>query len=66
MHISPAVLSMSGAAPGPPFAFTGFRAGTGFLNLVAQPAERKMVLGGRVIFYHSDVNSLYARGGFVN
>jgi uncharacterized glyoxalase superfamily protein PhnB len=34
-------------------AFTSFRAGTGFLNLVAQPAERTWS-------YHSDVDSLYA------
>jgi catechol 2,3-dioxygenase-like lactoylglutathione lyase family enzyme len=40
---------------------TSFRAGTGFLNLVAQPAERKWSWWGRVIFYHSDVDSLYAR-----
>jgi hypothetical protein len=41
-------------------AFTSFRAGTSFLNLVAQPAERKLSWWGRVIFYHSDVDSLYA------
>jgi catechol 2,3-dioxygenase-like lactoylglutathione lyase family enzyme len=41
-------------------AFTSFRAGTGFLNLVAEPAERKWSWWGRVIFYHSDVDSLYA------
>jgi hypothetical protein len=32
-------------------AFTSFRAGTSYLNLIAQPAERA-VLRGRVIFYH--------------
>jgi uncharacterized glyoxalase superfamily protein PhnB len=41
--------------------FTSFRAGTSFLNLVAQPAERKWSWCGRVIFYHSDVDALYAR-----
>ncbi len=41
-------------------AFTSFRAGTGFLNLVARPAERKWSWWGRVIFYHSNVDSLYA------
>jgi catechol 2,3-dioxygenase-like lactoylglutathione lyase family enzyme len=39
--------------------FTTFRAGTGFVNLVAQPAEQKWSWWGRVIFYHSDVDSLY-------
>jgi hypothetical protein len=41
-------------------AFTSFRAGTSFLNLVAQPAERNWSWWGRVIFYHSDIDSLYA------
>jgi len=41
-------------------AFTSFRAGTSFLNLVAQPAERNWSWWGRVIFYHSDVDTLYA------
>ena len=31
-----------------------------FLNLVAQPAVRKWSWWGRVIFYHSDVDTLYA------
>jgi catechol 2,3-dioxygenase-like lactoylglutathione lyase family enzyme len=38
-------------------AFTSFRAGTSFLNLV--PAERNWSWWGRVIFYHSDVDTLY-------
>jgi catechol 2,3-dioxygenase-like lactoylglutathione lyase family enzyme len=42
-------------------AFTSFRAGTSFLNLVAQPAERNWSWWGRVIFYHSDLDTLYAR-----
>ncbi|HZT25474.1 MAG TPA: VOC family protein [Pseudolabrys sp.] len=40
--------------------FTSFRAGTGFLNLIAQPAERNWAWWGRVIFYHSNVDELYA------
>jgi uncharacterized glyoxalase superfamily protein PhnB len=42
-------------------AFTSFRAGTSYLNLIAQPAERKWSWWGRVIFYHSDVDALHAR-----
>jgi catechol 2,3-dioxygenase-like lactoylglutathione lyase family enzyme len=41
-------------------AFTSFRAGTSHLNLIAQPIERKWSWWGRVIFYHSDVDSLHA------
>jgi catechol 2,3-dioxygenase-like lactoylglutathione lyase family enzyme len=41
-------------------AFTSFRAGTSFLNLVAQPAGRTWSWWGRVIFYHSDVDRLHA------
>jgi catechol 2,3-dioxygenase-like lactoylglutathione lyase family enzyme len=42
-------------------AFTSFRAGAGYLNLIAQPAERRWSWWGRVIFYDSDVDGLYAR-----
>jgi catechol 2,3-dioxygenase-like lactoylglutathione lyase family enzyme len=42
-------------------AFTSFRAGTGFLNLILQPAERRWSWWGRVIFYDSDVDGLYTR-----
>jgi catechol 2,3-dioxygenase-like lactoylglutathione lyase family enzyme len=42
-------------------AFTSFRAGTSYLNLIAQPAERSWSWWGRVIFYHSDVDGLHAR-----
>lgn len=42
-------------------AFTSFRAGTSYLNLIAQPAERTWSWWGRVIFYHSDVDALHAR-----
>src|SRR5450759_5775307 len=42
-------------------AFTSFRAGTSYLNLIAQPAERKWSWWGRVIFYQPDVDALHAR-----
>ncbi len=41
-------------------AFTSFRAGTGYVNLIKQPDERKWSWWGRVIFYHSDVDGLYS------
>jgi uncharacterized glyoxalase superfamily protein PhnB len=41
--------------------FTSFRAGTGYLNLVAQPARRRWHWWGRVILYVADVDALYAR-----
>src|SRR6202045_4376 len=41
--------------------FTSFRAGTSYLNLIAQPAERTWQWWGRVIFYHADVDALYDR-----
>ena len=42
-------------------AFTSFRAGSGFLNLIAQPDERDWSWWGRVIFYESDLDALHAR-----
>ena len=42
-------------------AFTSFRAGGNFLNLIAQPAERQWSWWGRLIFYHADVDALHAR-----
>ena len=42
-------------------AFTSFRAGGSYLNLVIQPAARSWSWWGRVIFYHSDVDGLHAR-----
>jgi len=42
-------------------AFTSLRAGDNFLNLIAQPAERRWAWWGRLIFYDSDVDGLYAR-----
>ncbi len=41
--------------------FTTFLAGSGFLNLIAQPAEQHWEWWGRVIFYVSDVDALYQR-----
>jgi catechol 2,3-dioxygenase-like lactoylglutathione lyase family enzyme len=41
--------------------FTSFRAGDNFLNLIAQPAERRWSWWGRLILYHSDVDALYTR-----
>jgi len=40
-------------------AFTSFRAGSSYLNLIAQPAERSWSWWGRVIFYHSDIDALH-------
>jgi catechol 2,3-dioxygenase-like lactoylglutathione lyase family enzyme len=41
--------------------FTSFSAGPNFLNLIAQPSEWHPSWWGRVIFYESDVDALYAR-----
>jgi catechol 2,3-dioxygenase-like lactoylglutathione lyase family enzyme len=41
--------------------FTSFRAGEGYLNLIAQPAERRWSWWGRVIFYVADVDEIYDR-----
>jgi catechol 2,3-dioxygenase-like lactoylglutathione lyase family enzyme len=41
--------------------FTSFRAGTSYLNLIAQPAERSWSWWGRTIFYVADVDVLYDR-----
>ena len=42
-------------------AFTSFRAGRCFLNLILQPAECLWSWWGRVIFYEPEVDALYAR-----
>ena len=42
-------------------AFTSFRAGDNFLNLILQPPERRWSWWGRLIFYHADVDALYTR-----
>jgi catechol 2,3-dioxygenase-like lactoylglutathione lyase family enzyme len=41
--------------------FTTFRTGANYLNLIAQPLARHWSWWGRVIFYESDVDGLYAR-----
>ncbi|HEY1797202.1 MAG TPA: VOC family protein [Stellaceae bacterium] len=41
--------------------FTSFRVGTGFLNLIPQPADKSWAWWGRAIFYVADVDGLYAR-----
>src|SRR5438046_10461657 len=41
--------------------FTSFRAGDNFLNLIAQPEERRWPWWGRMIFYHPDVDALSER-----
>src|SRR5260370_6971698 len=41
--------------------FTSFRAGQNYLNLIAQPTERRWSWWGRVIFYVSDVDALHER-----
>jgi catechol 2,3-dioxygenase-like lactoylglutathione lyase family enzyme len=41
--------------------FTSFHAGTGHLNLIRQPPERKWSWWGRIIFHLADVDGLYAR-----
>lgn len=41
--------------------FTSFRAGPGYVNLIAQPVERHWSWWGRVILYESDVDGLHDR-----
>ncbi|HEX3881390.1 MAG TPA: VOC family protein [Stellaceae bacterium] len=41
--------------------FTSFKAGAGFLNLIAQPGEVRLSWWGRLIFYETDVDGLHAR-----
>ncbi len=41
--------------------FTSFHAGAGYLNLLAQPADRQWSWWGRVIFYVKDVDDFHAR-----
>ncbi|HEX5318857.1 MAG TPA: VOC family protein [Stellaceae bacterium] len=41
--------------------FTSFRAGSGFLNLIAQSDELRWSWWGRLIFYETDVDGLHAR-----
>jgi|SRR5664279_3718485 catechol 2,3-dioxygenase-like lactoylglutathione lyase family enzyme len=41
--------------------FTSFRAGIGYLNLIAQPDNRQWTWWGRVIFHVADVDALHGR-----
>jgi uncharacterized glyoxalase superfamily protein PhnB len=41
--------------------FASFRAGSGYLNLIAQGEEKRWSWWGRVIFYVQDVDACYAR-----
>ncbi len=41
--------------------FTSFRAGPGYVNLIAQPKQQSWSWWGRVIFYDFDVDALHAR-----
>lgn len=41
--------------------FTSFKAGGGYLNLIAQPAGRTWRWWGRVIFHVADVDALHRR-----
>jgi catechol 2,3-dioxygenase-like lactoylglutathione lyase family enzyme len=41
--------------------FVSFRAGAGYLNLIAQLAERRWSWWGRVIFYVADVDAVHQR-----
>jgi uncharacterized glyoxalase superfamily protein PhnB len=41
--------------------FASFRAGSGDLNLMAQPDDRHWTWWGRAIFHVSDVDSMHAR-----
>ena len=41
--------------------FTSFAVGGGYLNLIAQPAERRWSWWGRAIFHVTDVDALYER-----
>jgi catechol 2,3-dioxygenase-like lactoylglutathione lyase family enzyme len=41
--------------------FTSFRAGSGYLNLVLQPSERRWSWWGRIVLYVADVDALYER-----
>ena len=42
-------------------AFTSFRAGGNFLNLIVQPAGRRWSWWGRLIFYELEIDALYSR-----
>jgi catechol 2,3-dioxygenase-like lactoylglutathione lyase family enzyme len=41
--------------------FTSLHAGSGYLNLIAQPADHRRPWWGRIIFHVSDVDAFHAR-----
>jgi catechol 2,3-dioxygenase-like lactoylglutathione lyase family enzyme len=41
--------------------FTSFRAGPGYVNLIAQPEEKQWSWWGRIIFYVDDVDACHKR-----
>ncbi len=41
--------------------FTSFRAGSGYLNVIAQPQAKQWSWWGRAIFYVGDVDATYRR-----
>jgi uncharacterized glyoxalase superfamily protein PhnB len=41
--------------------FTSFRVGAGYLNLIAQPEQKRWSWWGRIIFYVADVDAFYDR-----
>ena len=55
------MLGLQLAHGGEEAAFTSFRAGTNFLNLISQPTETPRAWWGRVIFYEPNVDELHAR-----
>lgn len=46
---------------GPEAEFTSFFFGSGFLNLVAQPGDRRWAWWGRVVMHVDDVDAVYER-----
>lgn len=46
---------------GPDAMFTSLHAGSGFLNLTAVTADRRLSWWGRAIFYVTDVDAMHAR-----
>jgi uncharacterized glyoxalase superfamily protein PhnB len=56
-----AALDFSVRYGGEQAAFTSLHAGSGYLNLIAQPPDRRWSWWGRVIFHVSDVDAFYQR-----
>lgn len=42
-------------------AFTTFRVGAGYLNLIATPQDKQWSWWGRIIFHVADVDAIYAK-----